>query len=686
MVGPKIRTHDMPRLPMLLLLPTLACRVMAPTLPRDTELTEPTESVMTADTGFEAPAANVLATVTLDGEPVEGAWVGVGGGMSGTTDAAGQAWLVTGGEAYVVASHPDARTDFGVARGDEVTVALTRFSRTDNEAFTFEDPGERGERGTTAQCAHCHQSALTDWDASAHRTSASNPVLHDVYAGVATTADSEAACDALGGAWRIGLAPGTGAAQARCYVGWGTLPDLNDCGDVPCDGVATDFGACADCHAPGIDGVLGGRDLLEAVGRPHDKGVHCDVCHKVEAVDLEQPAGVAGALKILRPSENTRPGFEFDPLSFGPYPDVPNPRMGAVAREHFRQATLCAGCHQLDQAALVPGTSLDPNRWPDGTLPVHSTYDEWREGPYAPASPCQSCHMPPETRYATAADLQGLSDSLGIVGGWSRPPGAIRRHSFDGPRSTDPTFLRLALALDVDVAEQPEALVVTVTTTNAGAGHAVPTGEPYRSVLLTVEASCQGAPIRPVGGDVVPSFGGTLAMQDAGGDWTRWPGASVGDQIRVVRRNGFRDYLGPGPFGDGRFDVAAKGLPLEAWVDEATVTTVNGDQVTLDRALAFGDVAYRVGGDALAGAPGFGFARVLADVDGNLQVPHHRAVDVVSDNRVLPQRAVTTVHHFATGCATPEVTATLVHRGLPLSEARQRGWPVRDTVMAEVTR
>ncbi len=182
-----------------------------------------------------------------------------------------------------------------------------------------------------------------------------------------------------------------------------------------------------------------------------------------------------------------------------------------------------------------------------------------------------------------------------------------------------------------------EALDVDVTVTNRGAGHAVPTGEPLRSVLLTVQARCGGTALRPTGGDVVPSFGGALAEQASSGDWSSWPGAVVGQRIRVVRRLGHRDYVGPGPFGDGRLDAAEKGLPLEVWADEAEILAVDGARVTLDHALTAGDVAYRVDDQALAGAPGFGFARVLADAEGRRQVPHHRAVDVVSDNRINGQ-------------------------------------------------
>ena len=83
---------------------------------------------------------------------------------------------------------------------------------------------------------------------------------------------------------------------------------------------------------------------------------------------------------------------------------------------------------------------------------------------------------------------------------------------------------------------------------------------------------------------------------------------------------------------------------------------------------------------ARAGAPGFAFARVAVDGSG-AQVVHHRAVDVVSDNRLLPFQAVTTTHRFAASCGTPEVVALLVHRGWPV-EMTTLGTPT-ETVLAE---
>ena len=67
-------------------------------------------------------------------------------------------------------------------------------------------------------------------------------------------------------------------------------------------------GDCADCHAPAIDGEVGGRDLLEAGGlegknsaegdRAYEYGVHCDLCHKVDQIHLDAKPGVGGRLGL----------------------------------------------------------------------------------------------------------------------------------------------------------------------------------------------------------------------------------------------------------------------------------------------------------------------------------------------------------------------------------------------------
>lgn len=667
-------------------------------------------------TGHDTSGAALRVEVLLDGAPAAGALLSQPGTSRRWTtgdDGSAQVELDLGveGELALTASLPQARIG-----GDSLSerdleagtfrIELVSFSTADNLAYEFQDPGAPDRRDSTAQCAHCHGTMTEDWFASPHRSAASNPWLHDLYAGVASAVADEAGCQALGGEWLAGVQPGTGKAAMRCYVGQGVLPALNDCGEeAPCDqpgAVAGATGACADCHAPGIDGTLGGRDLLEARGQAHESGVHCDTCHKVEAVDLDATApGVAGRLRILRPSEPiaSKALGPYAPLTFGPLPDVLNPRMGSVLRSHYTDGTLCAGCHEYDQPALLPGESLDLARWPEGRLPVHSTWSELESGPLGTAIPCNACHMPPDAGVRNAADL-GHDDpeaEPGITNGWDRPPGSVRRHSWFGPRSEEQRMLDLAAWIELRTERVGEELVVQATVHNSGPGHALPTGEPLRSLVLRVEATCDGTPLRPTGGDVVPDYGDAFDLKEAGEDWSRWPGASPGEVIRVVRRTGsWRDYTGVGPFGDGRFSAEDKGLPVEEWVGESTILAVDGDLVELDAPLPAGDRAYRASartlpdGDApqaaWAGAPGMAFARLMVGADGARGVPHFLAIDVASDNRIPPGGSWTSTHRFEASCDSPTAGAFLLYRPAPLRLARERGWEALDLLIAETWR
>ena len=262
----------------------------------------------------------VTVAVTLDGEPVADVTVGQGGDSERwLTDASGQATVNfdfgVDAEWIVIASAPDARLGGAFLShpppADPVPIELTSFDDSDNPEYVFRPPGNPPEIGSTEFCNHCHRTMTEDWDASPHRSAASNPAVHDLYAGTADAITDAGACADAGGIWAEGLGPGTGAAAERCYLGSGVLPALNEgCGGAdPCDAVATEFGGCADCHAPGIDGQLGGRSLLEATGLAYDKGVHCDVCHHVEGIDEEAEPGAAGRLRIVRPSEAGSPGM-----------------------------------------------------------------------------------------------------------------------------------------------------------------------------------------------------------------------------------------------------------------------------------------------------------------------------------------------------------------------------------------
>ncbi|MCA9701675.1 MAG: hypothetical protein KC431_29410 [Myxococcales bacterium] len=664
-------------------------------------------------TGAPGPVQRVVR-VTLDGEPLAGATVIQGGtNHPYLTDEDGMV-LVTiddsvGGDLGLMASHVLARTRGALLiPGDssDLLFELTSFAAGDNEDYVFNPPGVPGIMGNTGECGHCHQRMKDQWHASPHRSSVSNPVVQDIYAGAASTYATQSTCEQAGGQWWQGAVPGSDQQAPRCYLGAGTLPDLNpDCGQLSAcdaiDGGAESFGACADCHAPAIDGALGGRDLLEATGTAFEGGVHCDLCHKVESVDLQAAAGVAGRLRLHRPVEPAaNPGVgPWQPLAFGPYSDVPNPRMGASPREHFGRADFCAGCHQLDQPALVPGLVLDSQRWPAQTLPIHTTYAEWQEGPFAEVAPCSSCHMPADGGVGNGADL-GLEElsKQGFTWGWLRPPGAVRRHSWIGPRTPASGMLQLAAAVFIDKQQIADTLTATITVRNTGAGHAIPTGEPLRSLILVVQARCDQEIQPAVAGDAIPEFAGWLDRKPSPQDWSLWPGAAVGDVVRVVVDEGdWHDYEGFGPFGDGSFSPQQKGLPRLRVVGQATVIAVAGDVVTFDQPLPPGDLAFRgrpdpfFSGDpttaaALAGAPGFAFAKVLADQQGATMAPHHRAADVVVDNRILPQQEWSSSHVFTVACAEPIVDVLLLHRPYPVALADERGWANAQQVMVEVSK
>jgi hypothetical protein len=86
----------------------------------------------------------------------------------------------------------------------------------------------------------------------------------------------------------------------------------------------------------------------------------------------------------------------------------------------------------------------------------------------------------------------------------------------------------------------------------------------------------------------------------------------------------------------------------------------------------------------MAGVAGQSFARVLVDAAGERLVPHYKAIDIVSDNRLPPLEPVITTHRFAlpAGCSLAAVTATALYRPVPLFLGRLRGWETLDWVAA----
>jgi hypothetical protein len=673
----------------------------------------------------------MVSGVVTDGtNPIDGAIVMQGGGQPAMTTGPDGKYTITMTQAIpgtptVVAAkvgYRAAGVEFTSLPDGPVDLVLTSPTPPDNPGYVYGDPGtgDAAHDNSTKYCGHCHTTFAKQFQGSAHAAAARSPLLQDLYAGVSEAYPSQSVCQTAGGVWRTGLVPGTASTTSKCYLGGGVLPDLNPAcggaGQLACDDPAIPvaqmpkaFGRCADCHAPGMNGFAGGRNLHDATGIAFQDGDHCDFCHHVRDVDLSKPPGVGGALILQRPRDTVSgdPAGHLVQVTYGPMPDVPNGFVGGSYQPKFSTSEYCGACHEQKQEALVPGTSLDAARWPGG-LPTHSTYSEWAGSSYnAPGMQCQSCHMP--------ADDTGLTNSLDVTSpslasitfGFARTPEQIRQHTFLGSLDGKLRLIDAALAVALNTTSNGTDLTVTVQVKNAGAGHAIPSGEPMRALVLVVDAQACGKAMTPSGGMTLDDVAGAIAQGTVGagitvaGSAMTWPaGAAVakpGSVVRVVRPTGtYDDYVGIGFFANPALSPAQKGLEIRTPVGEAVVMSAGGGALALSASLFVqsGDIVYLGdalagviadgdGSRALAGRAGYMFARVLVDATGARGVPHYRAVDMVSDNRIAPKASATTTHAFTipTGCGTANITATLLYRQVPVSLARQRGWSAHDYVV-----
>jgi hypothetical protein len=226
-------------------------------------------------------------------------------------------------------------------------------------------------------------------------------------------------------------------------------------------------------------------------------------------------------------------------------------------------------------------------------------------------------------------------------------------------------------------------------------------------MLVTADGVGCGQPLGATGGMTINDIGGTLARGVIGqgaslaGTDLNWPAAATlalaGQVIRVVQPSGvFDDYAGVGFFADPNLSANDKGLEIAEPVGEASVIGAVGGVIQLSQALtvAAGDVVYLgdpattlTDGQAsrqLAGAAGYTFAKVLLDAAAVRGVPHHRAIDIASDNRIPPGDKAITSHRFAMppSCTSATVRATVLYRPLPTALASLRGWQAKDYIIA----
>jgi len=700
------------------------------------DVTEPTpadDDDVSANKPLEFPL-QVEVRVSADGLPIAGASVLEGGGKQSVfSDEQGQASLVLQGivadEVWVIAAAKGYRSVGRLIEtqpNGEILIELSSIE-SDNPDYEFLPAGvEEGE--STAYCSHCHVTIAAQFGRSAHYHSARDAQVHDLFAGTAAAFADQSSCEAAGGRWLAGTAPGTGASE-RCYIGSGLLPDSSDScggqGQLPCDSPALPaskqpqhMGACADCHAPATGGPMGGgHSLLDVSGQAFEEGVTCDFCHKVSDIDPGAEPGIGGRTVLGRPLEAIENfPLPWKPVMYGPYADVINPYMRGSISPIFASGELCSGCHEYRQAPQWDDseTAIDPARWPSGRLPIHTTWEEWSSSLLAPTTPCRTCHMPGfDAENSADIDLFGLEP--GLVAGFYRGADEVRDHGFYGPTDVLPDGSRLldqAAAMSLQASVDGDQLLVQASVSNNQTGHGLPTGEPMRSVLLVVEARCDGVSLPQVQGQSVTEVGGALAArritagETTSGTSLSWPDLpeALADpaldtsllRLRALRETGnFIDYAGFESFASGGFAVSDKGLAERLPLGEVSVVAVSNDLLELSGSLPLQEGDLLLLGEAfvppseggtsamLAGFPGTDFARVLADASGESMVPHYRANDVLRDNRLLPYHSSSSEHRFSlpSGCANPEAQAWLIYRRYPPALARQRGWPSQDAIL-----
>jgi hypothetical protein len=213
--------------------------------------------------------------------------------------------------------------------------------------------------------------------------------------------------------------------------------------------------ACVSCHLPlaqqqdelaagYVDGDLSRPRLQPNPGFDltlRGEGVTCAACHVRE-----------GTILATRSATN-----------------APHP---VTASAELSDPKLCATCHQLS--------------WPDGDRPFYDTYGEWKSSAYAQANvTCQDCHMAP-----TAGAIVPGTD------------GTLPSHAL----TADPRRALSALVtLPRASVSRGQPVEIGLTLQNTGAGHAVPTGNPFKSYRIDVVL------LDAAGKELAPAFSTTLA-------------------------------------------------------------------------------------------------------------------------------------------------------------------------------
>lgn len=359
-------------------------------------------------------------------------------------------------------------------------------------------------------CYLCHREIYKQWSVSQHARAVTNQWTQNMYSGT----------DANG-------VPGVGPGYKLDFPG--------------------QTGDCADCHAPSaairapgntdlavvnhrgtvaFPTVVGSKtiqqmELERAAGSVDADGVHCDFCHKIKEVTVNDKAGVNGSISMYRPAktdENTKRQADgrLPPIfAYGPFDDVVDfsstsemaitSPMVASYNPVYSTSEYCSACHQ--------------HRNEHG-MPFMDTYREWKESPYAKLGiECQDCHMKPDQEIGYGTVVNGDAEKF-----WTplefRDVSTISRHDFPGAQ---PSLVQNAAAFSIEAIADKGELNIDISVRNVNAGHYLPSGITIRNMLLLVTPITEtGDTLVYTGSNRVPAYGGIGEFSK--GNYSGYPG------------------------------------------------------------------------------------------------------------------------------------------------------------------
>lgn len=319
-----------------------------------------------------------------------------------------------------------------------IIISLHKLYEEDNPNYQWLSPLK--DSLSPDNCGNCHANVLMEqWSNNAHANSATNPFFLSMYYGMDSSLTEK-----QGIGYKI------------------DFPDTN--------------GNCATCHIPGAAvHDPWGIDPL-SVDEVSKQGVFCDVCHKIQNVNITDGQGTTGVLSIdfLRPPEGEQ-------MFFGPYDDIHEPDAYLPL---IRKSEFCAACH----TGKFWGTE------------AYNSFNEWKNSPYPEMGiECQTCHMYPDSITTHFV--------LPEKGGLERNPLQIPSHLQPGSR--DPQILENSVTMNLSAEQVDDSIKVMVTIQNDKTGHHVPTGRPSRNMILLVSVkTAEDENLDLINGERIPDWGG----------------------------------------------------------------------------------------------------------------------------------------------------------------------------------